>query len=63
MGEYVRMSDIDVFSQSIDGDYSFSDLLGLEVFANGNAETTSLFIIFLFGVPNQIQEILYLECG
>ena len=49
MGEYVRMSDIDVFSQSIDGDYSFSDLLGLEVFANGNAGINSAVYYFVIG--------------
>ena len=37
-GEYVRMNDIDVFGQSQDGQYLYADELGVEVFANGNAE-------------------------
>jgi len=40
-GEYVRMSDIDVFGQSQDGQYLYADELGVEVFANGSTETTS----------------------
>ena len=40
-GEYVRMSDIDVFGQSQDGQYLYADELGVEVFANGSSETTS----------------------
>ena len=40
-GEYVRMSDIDVFSQSQDGQYLYEDELGVEVFANGSTATTS----------------------
>ena len=48
-GEYVRMSDIDVFGQSQDGDYSFSDELGVEVFANGNAGTNSAVYHFPIG--------------
>ena len=40
-GEYVRMTDIDVFGQSQDGQYLYSDELGVEVFANGSTETTS----------------------
>ena len=41
MGEYVRMSDIDVFSQSQDGEYSYAGELGVEVFANGSTGTNS----------------------
>ena len=41
LGEYVRMSDIDVFSQSQDGDYSYAGELGVEVFANGSTGTKS----------------------
>ena len=48
-GEYVRMSDIDVFGQSQDGDYSFSDELGVEVFANGNAGINSAVYYFPIG--------------
>ena len=48
-GEYVRMSDIDVFGQSQDGDYSFSDGLGVEVFANGNAGINSAVYYFPIG--------------
>ena len=40
-GQYVRMSDIDVFGQSQDGDYRSADELGVEVFANGNAGISS----------------------
>ena len=40
-GEYVRMSDIDVFSQSQDGEYSYAGELGVEVFANGSTGTNS----------------------
>lgn len=40
-GQYVRMSDIDVFSQSQDGQYSYADELGVEVFANGSTGTKS----------------------
>ena len=35
-GEYVRMSDIAVFSQSQDGQFLYADELGVEVFANGS---------------------------
>ncbi len=65
-GEYVRMSDIDVFSaeSSVIEITHLSGELGVEVFANGNRRNyIRLFIIFLLGVTNQIQEILYLECG
>ena len=48
-GEYVRMSDIDVFGQSQDGDYSFSDGLGVEVFANGNTGINSAVYYFPIG--------------
>ena len=48
-GEYVRMSDIDVFGQSQDGEYSFSDGLGVEVFANGNAGINSAVYYFPIG--------------
>jgi hypothetical protein len=41
LGEYVRMSDIDVFCQSQDGDYSYAGELGVEVFANGSTGTKS----------------------
>jgi len=41
LGEYVRMSDIDVFSQSQDGEYSYAGELGVEVFANGSTGTKS----------------------
>jgi hypothetical protein len=34
IGEYVRMSDIDVFSQSQDGEYSYAGELGVEGFTN-----------------------------
>ena len=44
-GDYVRMSDIDVFN----GDYPYSDGLGLEVFANGNAGTNSAVYYFPIG--------------
>ena len=37
----IRMSDIDVFGQSQDGQYLYADELGVEVFANGSSETTS----------------------
>jgi len=40
-GEYVRMSDIEVFSQSQDGEYSYAGELGVEVFANGSTGTNS----------------------
>ncbi len=40
-GQYVRMSDIDVFGQSQDGDYRSADELDVEVFANGNAGISS----------------------
>ena len=40
-GEYVRMSDIDVFSQSQDGEYLYAGELGVEVFANGSTGTNS----------------------
>ena len=45
-GQYVRMSDIDVFGQSQDGDYPFADELGVEVFANGNAGINSAVYYF-----------------
>ena len=48
-GEYVRMSDIDLFGQSQDGEYSFSDGLGVEVFANGNAGINSAVYYFPIG--------------
>jgi len=40
-GEYVRMSDIDVFSQSKDGEYSYAGELGVGVFTNESTGTTS----------------------
>ena len=40
-GEYVRMSDIDVFSQSQDREYSYAGELGVEVFANESTGITS----------------------
>lgn len=43
------MSDIDMFGQLKDGDYSFSDELGVEVFANGNAGINSAVYYFLIG--------------
>ena len=48
-GEYVRMSDIDVFSQSADGEYSYTDELGINVFANESAGTTSAVYNFPIG--------------
>ena len=44
--QYVRMSDIDVFGQSQDGDYRSADELGVEVFANGNAGISSAVYYF-----------------
>ena len=43
------MSDIDMFGQLKDGDYSFSDELGVEVFANGNAGINSAVYYFVIG--------------
>ena len=40
-GEYVRMSDISVFSPSQDGEYSYAGELGVEVFDNDSAGTNS----------------------
>jgi hypothetical protein len=40
-GEYVRMSDIGVFNQSQDGEYSYAGELGVEVFANDTTGTNS----------------------
>ena len=40
-GEYVRMSDIGVFSPSQDGEYSYAGELGVEVFDNDSAGTNS----------------------
>ena len=40
-GEYVRMSDIDVFIQSKDGEYSYAGELGVGVFTNESTGTTS----------------------
>ena len=48
-GEYVRMSDIDVFSQSEDGEYSYTDELGINVFVNESAGTTSAVYNFPIG--------------
>ena len=48
-GEYVRMSDIDVFSQSADGEYSYTDELGINVFVNESAGTTSAVYNFPIG--------------
>ena len=48
-GAYVRMSDIDVFSQSKDGQYSYKDELGINVFANESAGTTSVVYNFPIG--------------
>ena len=45
-GEYVQMSDIDVFSQSQDGEYPYADELGVEVFANGITGPTSAVYYF-----------------
>ena len=48
-GEYVRMNDIDVFSQSQDGQYSYTDERGISVFANESAGTTSAVYNFPIG--------------
>ena len=48
-GAYVRMSDIDVFSQSEDGEYSYTDELGINVFVNESAGTTSAVYNFPIG--------------
>ena len=48
-GAYVRMSDIDVFSQSKDGQYSYKDELGINVFVNESAGTTSAVYNFPIG--------------
>ena len=40
-GEYVRMSDIDVFSQSQDREYSYAGELGVSVFTNESTGKTS----------------------
>ena len=48
-GEYVRMSDIDVFSQSQGGQYSYAEELDVEVFANGSKGTTSAVYNFPIG--------------
>ena len=40
-GDYVRMSDINVFSQSQDGEYSYAGELGVEVFTNESTGKTS----------------------
>jgi hypothetical protein len=48
-GVYVRMSDIDVFSQSQDGQYLYTDELGIDVFANESAGTTSVVYNFPIG--------------
>ncbi|MDB4148701.1 hypothetical protein N9591_03025 [Flavobacteriaceae bacterium] len=40
-GEYVRMSDIDVFSQSQDREYSYAGELGVSVFTNESTGMTS----------------------
>tara|TARA_B100001059_G_scaffold232676_1_gene270997 strand:- start:905 stop:1516 length:612 start_codon:yes stop_codon:yes gene_type:complete len=45
-GQYVRMSDIDVFGQSQGSQYQYIDELGVEVFANGNAGTNSAVYYF-----------------
>ncbi|WP_238300001.1 hypothetical protein [Polaribacter irgensii] len=47
--EYVRMSDIDVFSQLQDGQYSYTDELGINVFDNESAGTTSAVYNFPIG--------------
>ena len=48
-GQYVRMSDIDVFGQSQGSQYQYLDELGVEVFANGNAGTNSAVYHFPIG--------------
>tara|TARA_B100000787_G_scaffold114783_1_gene85554 strand:+ start:462 stop:1082 length:621 start_codon:yes stop_codon:yes gene_type:complete len=48
-GAYVRMSDIDVFSQSQDEQYSYKDELGIKVFTNESAGTTSVVYNFPIG--------------
>jgi hypothetical protein len=48
-GQYVPMSDIDVFGQSQDGDYQSVDELAVEVFANGNAGINSAVYYFPIG--------------
>ena len=48
-GQYVRMSDIDVFGQSQGSQYQYIDELGVEVFANGNAGTNSAVYHFPIG--------------
>ena len=48
-GEYVRMSDIAVFSQSQDGQYSYTDELGINVFTNESTGKTSAVYNFPIG--------------
>jgi hypothetical protein len=48
-GEYVRMSDIDVFSQSQEEEYSYLDELGVEVFTNESTGKTSAVYNFPIG--------------
>jgi hypothetical protein len=48
-GQYVRMSDIDVFGQSQGSQYQYIYELGVEVFANGNAGTNSAVYHFPIG--------------
>ena len=48
-GEYVRMSDINVFSQSQDGEYSYLDELGVNVFTNESTGKTSAVYNFPIG--------------
>ena len=48
-GECVRMSDIDVFSQSQDGQYSYAGELDVKEFANGSKGTTSAVYNFPIG--------------
>ena len=48
-GECVRMSDIDVFSQSQDGQYSSAGELDVKEFANGSTGTTSAVYDFPIG--------------
>lgn len=48
-GEYVRMSDIDVFDQSDDSEYEYINELGVEVFADEETGTQSAVYHFPIG--------------
>jgi len=56
-GEYVRMSDINVFDQNPKGKYAYSSELGVEVFYNESTQSKSAAYIFPIQSTEEVPEV------